>query len=508
VPLPTRIGTPAVARLASGVLAVALALAGCGGSGAGAPADSPVTPTTAAAVSKPVLPAGLHDPGRPIPSTFLGLSFEAADLGLIARSADHGNLANLLRSIAAHGVLRIGGTTADGATAWTSDGQRRPAWATASVTPADLAAVGRLSAETGWQVLLTVNLGHFDPSAAAAEAAAAHAALGRNLIGIEIGNEPERFVPHGLRDPGWGSRAYRTQVDSYRAAIDRAVPGLALAGPDAVSLAGSLGWVDREAAWEHPTLLTAHYYPLGRCGSYVPTIATLLSAAVRQAQARMFDLADKVARTTGIPMRVDESNNVACGGQPDVSDTFAAALWATDYLGRAMASQVTGVNLHGLLSNPEGYAPIAFASAAARHAGELSADPELYALLLVRHLIGDRAVQSSLAPPALDGSVRVFLRPDGGLDVLAVNDALSADEVLRLPLPSHLRRVSVWRLRAPGPSARSGVRLAGRAVAADGSFVAPAAVLPIRVAGRALLVTLPADSAAIIALRVGAAPRS
>ena len=221
----------------------------------------------------------------------------------------------------------------------------------------------------------------------------------------------------------------------------------------------------------------------------------------------MLTLADGVSRRTGIPLRLDETNNVACGGQPGVSDTFASALWATDYLARAMASDVRGVNLHGLPTNPSGYAPLAFASAAAAADGTLSARPEFYALLLAAHLIGDRALRGGLAPAGLDGSVRAFLRPDGGIDVVAVNVG-SGPAPLRLPLPDRFAGATEWRLTAPGLSARAGVRLAGRAVAADGTFRgAPATLAPPR-GGRVLRVSLAPESAALIALRVGAARSS
>jgi hypothetical protein len=313
-------------------------------------------------------------------------------------------------------------------------------------------------------------------------AVAARAALGSHLLAIEIGNEPERFVEHGVRPAGdWGSRRYRHEVDVYRQAIEHAAPGVALAGPDAVSLQGSLGWVYREAAWQHPSLLTAHYYPLGACGGYRPTIGAVLSGGVRLAQSRMLQLADRVARRTTIPVRIDESNNAACGGQPGVSDRFAAALWATDYLGRAMASQVPGVNLHGLLSNPDGYAPIAYANAAARASGRLTANPEYYALLLTAHLVGDRPLHTAFTPFA--GSVRAFRRPDGGLDVLAVNAGAAAQN-LRLPKPPRFHHATIWRLTAPGPAARTGVRRAG----------APTS-------GGKVVVAMPAYSAALVRLR-------
>ncbi len=484
----------------------AVTIAGCGGGGAPSPAASGRAPTApAVAFARGPAAPGLGDPGPPIGRQFLGLSFEAADLGLLAGATERGNLVALLRSLGP-GVLRIGGSSADSFAAWTPTLGARPAWATATVTPADLAALARLAAATGWGVLLTVNLGHYDPAAAADEVRAARAALGARLLAVEIGNEPEHFIAHRLRGATWNSRAYRVQVDVYRAAIMRAAPAVALAGPDAVSLSGSLGWVQREATWERPALLTAHYYPLGRCGSYMPSISDLLGAGVRQAETQMLTLADRVQRRTGTPLRLDETNNVACGGQPGVSDTFASALWAADYLSRAMASDVRGVNLHGLPTNPSGYAPLAFVSPAAAAAGTLSARPEFYALLLAAHLIGDRALRGGLAPAGLDGSVRAFLRPDGGIDVLAVNAGLGPAQ-LRLPLPARFAGATEWRLTAPSLSARDGVRLAGRSVAAGGTFSGAPTRLAPPAGARVLAVPLAPESAALVALRVGPGSR-
>lgn len=490
---PRRAALVALAALLSGG-----ALAGCGSGGGPSSSTPPGARSTTATAAVGVTAGGPH---VRVPPDFLGLSFEASDVGLLVRAADRGNLVALLRLVG-HGVLRIGGTSADTETAWVPAGGVRPSWATATITPADLAGLARLATASGWSVLLTVNLGHYDPAAAAAEVRTARAALGSRLLGIAIANEPERFVGHHLRGLPWNSVAYRGQIDAYRAAIERSVPGLALAGPDAVSLAGSLGWVQREATWENPALLTAHYYPLGRCGSYVPSIGDLLSDTVRRAETQMLTLAVAVERRTGLPLRLDETNNVACGGQPGVSDTFAAALWATDYLGRAMATDIRGINLHGLLTRPTGYAPLAFDSAAAARAGRLSVKPEFYALLLARHLVGDRALGESLTPPALQGSVRAYRRPDGGVDVLAVNEAApgTAPVLVRVPLPSRLGTTIEWRLTAPGPSATTGVRLAGRLVAANGSF-SGAPARPASTRGPALRVRLAADSALLVELR-------
>ena len=85
-------------------------------------------------------------------------------------------------------------------------------------------------------MLLTVGLGHYEPEAAAREAAAAKAAIGESLEAIEIGNEPDSYARHGLRPEPWTPVQYEEQVASYRGAIEALAPGIPLAGPDIVGV--------------------------------------------------------------------------------------------------------------------------------------------------------------------------------------------------------------------------------------------------------------------------------
>ncbi len=66
-------------------------------------------------------------------------------------------------------------------------------WATNAVTPADLSALHGLLPPPGGKVLLGVDLGHFEPARAADEARYAREILGTDLLGIEIGNEPNDY---------------------------------------------------------------------------------------------------------------------------------------------------------------------------------------------------------------------------------------------------------------------------------------------------------------------------
>jgi hypothetical protein len=121
---------------------------------AAAPAAA-ARPVVVTVASRPVAP--------PVASDFLGLSFEVGDIARIGAFGDRGNLVGFLRALGP-GILRLGGTTADTRAAWAPNGAI-PAWASSAVTPPDLDRVARLSRRSGWRVLLTVNFGHFDPSA-------------------------------------------------------------------------------------------------------------------------------------------------------------------------------------------------------------------------------------------------------------------------------------------------------------------------------------------------------
>ncbi len=171
----------------------------------------------------------LH-PGPRVPREFLGLSFELSSAGQIAAYSDRGDFATLLRSLGG-GVLRFGGASADTRVAWTDRRTPRPAWASSVLDVSDLRRLGRLAARSGWRVLLTINLAHYDPHAASREAAAAKRTLGPWLAGIEVGNEPDSYARHNLRPLPWTPSAYQTQVSAYRRAIASRATGIPLAGP-------------------------------------------------------------------------------------------------------------------------------------------------------------------------------------------------------------------------------------------------------------------------------------
>ncbi|HTD58071.1 MAG TPA: hypothetical protein VK672_04190, partial [Solirubrobacteraceae bacterium] len=168
----------------------------------------------------------------------------------------------MLRSLGP-GVLRFGGVSADTEVAWTDAATPLPRWSSKAVDAGEFRDLRKLAARSGWHVMLTIGLAHFEPRAAAREAAAAKGALGRWLVGVELGNEPDAYARHRLRSEPWTFARYNAQIGAYRRAIERAAPDLKIAGPD---VSGSLifeSWGRDAALHDKPVLLTGHHYPLG-----------------------------------------------------------------------------------------------------------------------------------------------------------------------------------------------------------------------------------------------------
>ena len=443
-------------------------------------------------------------PGRAVPPDFLGLSIGMAFVPGLARDATRGNLVPLMRSLGP-GVLRLSETDY---VAYSQDGHTAPAWAAARITPRDLAGLGLLARRAGWRVLVAVNLAHYDPGAAGQEAAAAARALGPRLAGIELGNEPDRYAITRARGANWSFAAYAAQARAYRAAIAAAAPGVPIVGPDASSGAPPLAWVQALArSGPAPAVLTDHLYPLTLCGGTAVTVQDLLSGSTRLVASSMLSRLRSIQSASGIPLRLDETNNVSCNGAPGVSTSFASALWAVDYVVRTMRAGLAGVNfmdrIERLVDPPKGaYSPLAVSTARARQAGRMTVYPEWYALLLVRQLLGERPVRVSVAAGAAQLTAAAFVGPGRRLDVVLDDFDPPGSPPLRVRLGGAALGTDggILRLEGPSPGAERGVTVGGRAVSSDGSWAPPPRLPRVYRRGRSVELELQPSSAALVAL--------
>ncbi len=413
----------------------------------------------------------------------------------------------MLRSLGP-GMIRFGGVTADQNAGWTDPQTPQPAWSSVAITPADIRAVAVLARRSGWRVLLTVGLAHYEPQAAAREVAVASRALGHYLAAVEIGNEADAYGKHGFRELPWLAQGFTEQSTSYREAIAALTPDVPVAGPDVSGSGIFTDWGNAEALTQSPAMLTGHHYPLGCAQTPAPSIAALLSPATRALESRSLANYTSVGRADGLPVRVDEANSVSCGGVPGISNTFASALWATGYITQVMSSGAAGINLQGNPANCQGYTPVCAPDAAALATGRLRAQPDWYSLLLTSMLIGYRplpsAVRSATSPNVL---VAPFSGPGHSLRVVLVDDEPPGSPGLAVRLavgPGH-RVASVMRLSGPSQTATGGVLLGGRSVRANGTWRA-AAGSRIRPRAGFVQVSLPASSAALVSLPATGGP--
>jgi hypothetical protein len=465
----------------------------------GGPADPP-SPARAAAKAATVT-LNLSRAGKAVPGRFIGLSFEASTLDHFAAFGEHGDLATLLRSLGP-GLIRFGGISADTRASWVDALSPRPAWAGWTITARTFRGVAAFARRSGWRVLLTVGLAHYDPAAAAREVAAAHAALGPYLAAVEIGNEPDSYATHGLRDGSWSVGEYLTEIAAYRRAIAAITPGVSLVAPDVSGSRAFERWALPVAAAVHPALLTGHHYPLGCRDVPPPSIARLLSPAVRRAEGAALDRYQALAGAAGVPFRLDETGSVSCGGRPGVSDTFASALWALDISVRAMTTGISGINFEGNPLHCDTYTPICARTSARLAGGLLSPQPEWYALLLSRFLVGDRPLGVHVAPVRPDVDVAALLARGGAVHLVIVNDGSSGTGLttLHVNVGARFTGARILALTAPSLSAQSGVTLGGAAVRRDGSWSAPRRLPLVRAHGGAITLTVPPASAALVTL--------
>jgi len=329
-----------------GLAALGFLLSGCGG------ALGPATVTVRIDRARVV---------RTVPRSFLGISTEWDSVGAYAGRGD--GLRRLLAPLVARTgglALRIGGDTADQAW-WDPHGRPAPPAVLQDITPATLAAVGRLARTLRGPVTLDVNLPLADPGNARALVRAAARGLPAGALDtVEIGNEPDLYTRGRVfRVPGhvhlrlrkrvrYGPALYRRDVLPYLSVLSRPpqpARHLAIGGFATrtwwPSLAATIG-----AAHGKVGALSAHLYALPRCGGSAPPVSWLLTSAASRDRAATLAPLIAIARRQRLPVRVTELNSAACGGRRGLSDSFASALWLTDTLFALLRDGVAQADVH------------------------------------------------------------------------------------------------------------------------------------------------------------------
>jgi hypothetical protein len=467
----------------------------------------------------------------PVPLNYTGLSYELAQLTdpQFFSAANH-ELVTHFRLLSPHGVLRIGGNTSE--FCWFQADATTPA-PTLRVPPGKLednwmphrlfaikpeaidALAGFLQA-TGWKLIYGLNFGNSTPERAATEAAYVARAVGERLEFFQIGNEPDLYqkASNGTRPPGWGFDDYLREWTGYAEAVAARVPGARFGGPD---VASSSDWVTRfgnEVAPEmrtRVTTLTGHYYAEGPPNDPRVTTERLLGGNPKIV-ADMAEI-EAVTRAHGLVYRMSEGNSCYRGGKPGMSNAFASALWAGDYMLQLASLGCVGVNLHGgrsqfltaglgdhtpgmdVAKTPQAMKSGFYTPIFSEPDSPVKAMPIFYGMLLANQFAGCELMN-------LDGKIEganataYAARAGSGFKIALFNkDELKAVDV-SLRIPAKVRKATAWRLQAPSLDSTEGVTLAGAEIRAG--HWSPRVVEPVEVRNGAAWIRIPASSAALV----------
>ena len=339
----------------------------------------------------------------PVAPNFCGLSIEvpATPEMLLAPAATL--LAHLYETTPApHAgpVLRIGGNSADSSCFESNASGCKHAIQRDELQ--NYATFAKIAPNISYVV--DVDLGRSpDPALAAAHVRAlGDLGLWPLVSAVEIGNEmdiyakatPEEQKEKGHRNQSYDYGAYEHDYSTY-------VPALKAAGLPTKRLQGgtycSLSYEPPRGTFNAATNFSRyldrfgdemksfsyHRYPVSHCGGENTTIGALLADASIGGQ--LEKLAPFIEATTkrSIEFWIGEGNSASCGGMPGVSDTFAAPLWAVDFLATLSKGGVSGMNFHG---GPGGsYPPIAFDN------GVLQTRPLWYGMLAFSELAANHS---------------------------------------------------------------------------------------------------------------------
>jgi len=423
--------------------------------------------------------------GRPLPSGFLGFSFEyPALLAYAGTDPRHLNpvLLSLIRQLnpGQAPLLRIGGNSTD-ETWWPQPGLLAPEPVSYPLSADWLAVAHALAVRLRARLILGINLEANSTALAADEARALLWGIGRGSIAaLEVGNEPDLFgravwarnrngrVIRG-RARAWSFADYLRAFARWRAAL----PPLPLAGP----AFATVGWMrDLPALLAAQPLgyVTFHIYPLRACpvparSPEHPSIANLLSAYATSGIAQTVAPFVLEAHAHGIPFRVDELNSASCEGARGVSNTFASALWVLDTLFNLAAVGVDGINLHTLPGAV--YAPFTFTRRRGVWRGTVR--PIYYGMLMFARAFPPGAQLLSTSAPRGPLQAWATIDPDGTIHVVLINESLTVSQQVALTLPggeisnppaapTPEPPLTVQSLSAPSASATGDVSIAGQ----------------------------------------------
>lgn len=411
-----------------------------------------------------------------VPADFIGLSYEMGQLyNPDFFSPGNRALIAAFRNLNTNGILRLGGHLSN-ITPWEGVGQDDPKqirgvrhgiedyWEWSLVDPVvqrnkhgvltrkALRNLRGFLDAVNWRLLYGLNFACGSAARAADEAAAVASIMGQRLIAFVIGNEADGFGEDPFfRTPGYNFDLYIVEYETWVRTIRQKLPHAQFAGPDTENKVDT--WVIPYArrTRSDAVLLTSHFYGMGPASDPAMTAERLLRKTNPDLEAQIASVAIARRAAGGTPYRMDEGNSCFGGGRKDVSDAYASALWAADYILKVACAGFAGVNFHG--GGVGVYTPIESSDSA-----PAAPRPVYFGLQFAQMFAGYKIAPCTLSTSA---NITAYQAHKSGKTMLAFINKGETAVPLTLPesfvQPNHLL---CWDLRGPSLSAKSGVRFA------------------------------------------------
>jgi hypothetical protein len=349
-------------------------------------------------------------------------------------------------------------------------------------------------AATGSKIIYGVNFRVSTAATSAAEAAYVMGKCPSSIVGIEIGNEPDKFG-------SWSSE--QTQYESFATAI-LATQGALLVGPGCTT--GSAAsytapFADSESAkWGSKlVLLTQHSYVAGAntSGCSVPNLQITTSKLTD-----VFTTMQGAATKDKIPLgwRMGENNTCSGHGQQGLSDTLIAGLWAIDYMFEVAKRGGTGINFHNGEVGMDGSVPFYYEAIKEQNGVVVQVQPEYYGMLLFTQAGTGSMVSTTVTTSAQDFTAWA-IKANGFSSVVLNNRNASSGVNATVNLGAAVTSASAIYLQGTSSggltTAAGSVTLAGAQVTAAGAWPRNPPYIQT-VSGNNVSVYIPPASAALV----------
>jgi hypothetical protein len=397
-------------------------------------------------------------PLRALDSSFLGLSYEKDMISTPLFDSKNKPLVTLFSRLG-HGVIRFGGNQVE-KTTWEKNG---PGNITKVVSPKDLDRLAGFIRATKWQIIYGINLGKNTPENAADEAAYATKVFGKQLIGFQIGNEPDLYYDNGIRPPTYTYQDFKNEWEVYFEAIRKRVPTATFNGPSSAS--PGLKTFAVPFARDEMTkinMLAQHYY---RASGSSPssTIDLLLDPDTTKLKP-MLETLSLTANSTHVGFRMSECNSFYGGGAPGISNGFGTALWVIDFLFENAVYGSAGVNFHG--GGDEWYTPIAN-----NELGVVDGiRPEYYGLFLFAKAANGSLLQTKTENQDPHFSSYATTAKDGSFWIILSNKDRTKTFQATVVLDQHVTEAHSLILTAPSLDSTSDYTFGGSAIDVSGNW--------------------------------------